>query len=77
MESKINDKTKFTGRLAMYKNWSDSIRDDMSDSAEGRKPDGDSGIYVERAYVDYSFNKYFVATIGRQPSSDGPGMTLI
>ena len=77
MEAKINDKTKFSGRLAMYKNWSDSSGANISDSAEGRKPSGGSGLYVERAYVDYSFSDVLTMTIGRQPSSDGPGMTLI
>ncbi len=77
MDAKINDKTKFTGRLSMYKNWSDSKNDALVDPAQGRKPVGDSGIYVERAYVDYSPTDYFTVTLGRQPSSDGPGMTLI
>ena len=77
MESKINDKTKFTGRLSMYKNWSDSSISYLADPAEGKKPVGTSGIYVERAYVDYSPIKMLTLTLGRQPSSDGPGMTLI
>jgi len=77
MESKINEKTKFYGRLSMYKNWSDSAVSFLPDSVEGRKPTGGSAIYVERAYVDYNVNDVFSVTIGRQPSSDGPGMTLI
>jgi len=77
MESKINDKTKFHGRLSMYKNWSDSSGANLTDPTQGRKPVGNSGLFVERAYVDYSINDMFAVTIGRQPSSDGPGMTLI
>jgi len=77
MESKINDKTKFSGRLSMYKNWSDSNAMTPADPGQGRKPIGSSGIFVERAYVDYSVNKNLSITLGRQPSSDGPGMTLI
>ena len=77
MESKVNENTKFTGRLAMYKNWSDSLSQNIIDPAQGRKPDGSSAIYVERAYVDYKVNDTFAVTLGRQPSSDGPGMTLI
>jgi len=77
MESKINDKTKFTGRLAMYKNWSDSSGQSLTDPAEGRKPVGTSELFVERAYVDYKINDNIAVTLGRQPSSDGPGMTLI
>ena len=78
MESRINDTLKFSGRLSMYKNWADSVANTypLADPAEGRKPDG-SGLYVDRAYVDYTPNKHIVFTIGRQPSSDGPGMTLI
>ena len=77
MESKINDKTKFTGRLSMYKNWSDSAGVNLTDPVEGKKPVGSSGIYVERAYVDYSPIDILTLTLGRQPSSEGPGMTLI
>ena len=77
MDAKINEKTKFTGRLSMYKNWSDSTPNSLTDPAQGRKPVGGGGIYVERAYVDYSPIKALTITLGRQPSSDGPGMTLI
>lgn len=77
MDSKINDKTKFTGRLSMYKNWSDSTGNYLTDPAQGRKPVGGGGIYIERAYVDYALTKSLIITLGRQPSSDGPGMTLI
>jgi hypothetical protein len=77
MESKINNKTKFYGRLSMYKNWSDSVAQNIADPAQGRKPTGSSGIFVERAYVDYAISNAFAVTLGRQPSSDGPGMTLI
>jgi len=77
MDANIADNLKFTGRLSMYKNWSDSSNQGLTDPAQGRKPDGDSGLYVERAYVDYSPNDIFTVTLGRQPSSDGPGMTLI
>lgn len=77
MESKVNAKTKFTGRLAMYKGWSDSVNQNLTDPAQGRKPIGNSSIYVERAYVDYSVTNSLIVTLGRQPSSDGPGMTLI
>ena len=77
MESRVNDKTKFHGRLAMYKEWSDSTDDSLSDPLSGRKPNGSSVVYVERAYVDYSIKNNLIVTLGRQPSSDGPGMTLI
>ena len=78
MEAKINDRTKFTGRLSMYKNWADSTPSQMfSDPNEGKTSNsGTSGLFVERAYVDYKINNTFTATMGRQPSSDGPGLSL-
>jgi hypothetical protein len=77
MNARINDKTKFTGRLMMTKAWGSAVPLNLSylDATQGRA-DGTSALYVERAYVDYYFTKNFVITIGRQPSSDGPGMNL-
>lgn len=77
MNSKISDKLKFTGRIIMNKNWSDSTdAANIQDSNQGRT-DGGSKLYVERAYIDYSPTKSFTLTVGRQPSNDGPGMNLI
>jgi len=77
MEARINERTKFTGRLMMSKAWGNSngVKLSQLDALQGRA-DGSSSLYVERAYVDYYFNKRFAMTIGRQPSSDGPGMNL-
>ena len=76
MGAKITDNMKFTGRLSMYKNWSDSNINVFSgmDPMQGRRPN-DSGVFVERAYVDWTVLKGqlpVILTIGRQPSSDGP-----
>lgn len=76
MDADITDDMKFTGRLSMYKNWSDSNINLFSgmDPMQGRRP-SDSGVFVERAYVDWTAIKGQVPvtlTIGRQPSSDGP-----
>ncbi len=76
MGAKITEDMKFNGRLAMYKNWADSNINLFSgmDPMQGRRP-GDSGIFVERAYVDWTVLKGevpVILTIGRQPSSDGP-----
>lgn len=76
MSSDITDDMKFTGRLAMYKNWADSSMYPYSgmDPMQGRRP-SDSSIFVDRAYVDWTVLKGEVPlalTIGRQPSSDGP-----
>lgn len=81
MDSKITDDMKFNGRLAMYKYWAtnyntgSSINMSNIDAMQGRRP-ADSGLFVERAYIDYLFSKNSFApltlTMGRQPSSDGP-----
>jgi hypothetical protein len=77
MSSEITNDMKFTGRLSMYKNWADTgaaYSFTGQDPMQGRRP-GNSGVYVERAYVDWTVLKGqvpVVLTIGRQPSSDGP-----
>jgi len=77
MEAFIDKKTKFTGRLMMTKAWGSSTPENLSslDALQGRAR-GSSAVFVERAYVDYWFNDRFAVTVGRQPSSDGPGMNL-
>ncbi len=79
MDANINKKTKFHGRLSMYKNWADSTASTMiQDPNQGKHSNsGTSGLFVERAYIDYKINKTFTITIGRQPSSDGPGLSLL
>ena len=69
MMSQINDRTKFTGRLSMYKGWASqrSWNGAIGDSATGRI-NGGSGIFVERAYIDFKILDNLIATIGRQPS---------
>ena len=78
MEAKVNDRTKFTGRVSMYKNWADSTASRMlSDPSEGKTSNsGTSALFLERAYIDFKITDYLTATIGRQPSSNGPGMSL-
>jgi len=78
MEAKINDNTKFTGRLAMYKGWADSTPHMMLGGVnEGKTVNsGTSTLFVERAYIDYKMTNFLTMTIGRQPSTDGPGMSL-
>lgn len=77
MKSQITDNMKFSGRLSMYKNWADTGAAyiySSQDPMQGRRP-SDSGLFVERAYVDWtvvSGKVPLVLTIGRQPSSDGP-----
>ena len=77
MKADIVDNMNFYGRLSMYKYWgSNNIHPyTYYDNMQGRVP-ADSGIYVERAYINWFFNKEtsfpMALTIGRQPSSDGP-----
>lgn len=77
MSSDITKDMSFTGRLSMYKNWSDTGANysfSSMDPMQGRRP-SDSGVFVERAYVDWTIIDGYVPitlTIGRQPSSDGP-----
>ncbi len=77
MRADITDNMKFTARLSMNKYWGASNIHPISsiDNFQGRYP-SDSGIYVERAYLDWYFNKDgyipMAVTLGRQPGGDGP-----
>lgn len=79
MNAAINSYTKFYGRLSMAKNFAmlDPTYSNPYDYSAGRdlRTSGQS-IYVSRAYVDLFFNPEIVATIGRQPGTDGPGSNL-
>lgn len=80
MNAAINSYTKFYGRLSMAKNFG------MMDKANTNNPnDLDAGrdfrtsgqsLYVSRAYVDLFVSPEIVATIGRQPATEGPGSNL-
>lgn len=78
LNAQINDRTKFTGRLAMAKYWGNIGNKTFIDDYEGgRNPQGNSVVYLDRAYIDYDIiPDVFVATIGRQPGTDGPGSNL-
>lgn len=81
MNAQINDKTKFYGRLSIAKNWSQ-----MGWGLNGGHPldldagrntrDSGSVVYLSRAYLDYAITPELIATIGRQPGTDGPGSNL-
>ena len=80
MNAPINSYTKFYGRLSMTKNYG------MMDTSNVHNPlDTDAGrdfrqsgqsIYVSRAYVDLFLSPEIIATLGRQPGTDGPGSNL-
>ncbi|MDY4829956.1 MAG: DUF3373 family protein, partial [Campylobacter sp.] len=78
LNAQINDRTKFTGRLAMAKYWGNIGNNTfINDYEGGRNPHGNSVVYLDRAYIDYDIiPDVFVATIGRQPGTDGPGSNL-
>ena len=78
LNAQINDRTKFTGRLAMAKYWGNiGNKTFIEDYEGGRNPHGNSVVYLDRAYIDYDIiPDVLVATIGRQPGTDGPGSNL-
>lgn len=76
MDATISDNLKFSGRATMYKYWGDSTRraPEMADISQARVP-GDSGLYMERAYVDWLLggdDVQWVLSMGRLPGTDGP-----
>lgn len=78
MNADINDKTKFYGRLSMAKNWSQMGWSGTPYDLDAGRNTRSSGpvLYVDRAYLDYYITPEWIATIGRQPGTDGPGSNL-
>lgn len=78
MNADINDKTKFYGRLSMAKNWSQMGWSGLPYELDAGRNTRTSGpvLYVDRAYLDYYITPNLIATIGRQPGTDGPGSNL-
>lgn len=78
MNADINDKTKFYGRLSMAKNWSQMGWSGLPYDLDAGRNTRTSGavLYVDRAYLDYYITPNLIATIGRQPGTDGPGSNL-
>ena len=80
MNAPINDYTKFYGRLSMTKNYgmmdTNGVHQPLDiDAGRDLRSSGQS-LYVTRAYVDLFLSKEIVATLGRQPGTDGPGSNL-
>jgi len=78
MEAQITDGLSFHGRLAMYKNWSDSddgsASDMLNDFNRVHRPNS-SNLWVDRAYVDWipqGLPFPLAITVGRHPSTEGP-----
>ncbi|EAK3929872.1 DUF3373 family protein [Campylobacter jejuni] len=78
MNADINDKTKFYGRLSMAKNWSQMGWSGTPYDLDAGRNTRTSGpvLYVDRAYLDYYITPEWIATVGRQPGTDGPGSNL-
>ncbi|EJW8232922.1 DUF3373 family protein [Campylobacter jejuni] len=78
MNADINDKTKFYGRLSMAKNWSQMGWSGSPYDLDAGRNTRSSGpvLYVDRAYLDYYITPEWIATVGRQPGTDGPGSNL-
>lgn len=80
MNAPINDYTKFYGRLSMAKNYGMMDKNGVHqpldiDAGRDLRSSGQS-LYVTRAYVDLFFTPEIIATLGRQPGTDGPGSNL-
>lgn len=80
MNAPINDYTKFYGRLSMAKNYgmmdTNGVHQPLDiDAGRDLRTSGQS-LYVTRAYVDLFLSKEIIATLGRQPGTDGPGSNL-
>ena len=80
MNAPINDYAKFYGRLSMAKNYgmmdTNGVHQPLDiDAGRDLRSSGQS-LYVTRAYVDLFLSKEIVATLGRQPGTDGPGSNL-
>ncbi|TKX34258.1 outer membrane tyrosine kinase [Campylobacter taeniopygiae] len=78
MNADINEKTKFYGRLSMAKNWSQMgwVGGPLELDAGRNTRTSGPALYVDRAYLDYYITPEWIATIGRQPGTDGPGTNL-
>ncbi|MGJ9073992.1 outer membrane tyrosine kinase [Campylobacter jejuni] len=78
MNADINNKTKFYGRLSMTKNWSQMGWSGSPYDLDAGRNTRSSGpvLYVDRAYLDYYITPEWIATVGRQPGTDGPGSNL-
>ena len=69
-------KLKFYGRLSMAKNWSQMGWSPLDLDAGRNTRSSGLVLYVDRAYLDYYITPEWIATIGRQPGTDGPRSNL-
>ena len=75
MKTELTDNVRFSGRLTMFKRWNQMEGITVRATNEGRVPDDEADLVVERAYVDYFFEPHpklpMALTFGRLPISEG------
>ena len=78
LDSEIQKNLLFTGRLAVYKNFSNLGNGASNDASQAHVP-GDTSLKLDRAYVDWipeGMPFPLALTFGRHPSSEGPPAEL-
>ena len=74
MEADVYKSIKFSARLALQKNWADSVGAFSTDNNRSHTASGDTNLKVDRFYIDWT-PKFVVPlsiSFGRLPTSDGP-----
>jgi hypothetical protein len=74
MGADVYKSVKFNARLALLKNWADSIGAFSYDHNRAHAASGDTNLKVDRFYIDWT-PKFIVpvtVSFGRLPTSDGP-----
>ncbi|NTV15248.1 MAG: DUF3373 domain-containing protein [Desulfobulbaceae bacterium] len=74
MEADVYKSIKFSARLALQKNWADSVGAFSHDNNRSHTASGDTNLKVDRFYIDWT-PKFVVPlsiSFGRLPTSDGP-----
>jgi hypothetical protein len=75
MDAEVSESIKFAGRLALYKNWADSMGVFMSaDHNRAHVSDGTTNLKVDRFYINWTpkFVTPVSISFGRLPTTDGP-----
>lgn len=74
MDADVSRSIKFAARLALQKNWADSVGSFSHDNNRAHVASGDTTLKVDRFYVDWTpkFVLPIGVSFGRLPTSDGP-----
>lgn len=79
LDSEIRKNLLFTGRVTAYKNFANNTENAFVNDANAAHVPGDSGLKLDRAYVDWipeGMPVPLALTFGRHPSSEGPPSEL-